>query len=125
MKITGYEDLRVQRTINNIYQVFEDLICEKDYSKITVTELARRAQINKKTSYRYYETFDDLLAELQARYADEYLQQIKGCQYPQDLEKSVKTFFLFSSAQGKAYDCITTSVSYSGIRREMIDNVML
>lgn len=48
MKITGYEDLRVQRTINNIYQAFEDLICEKDYSKITVTELARRAQINKK-----------------------------------------------------------------------------
>ena len=50
MKITGYEDLCVQRTINNIYQAFEDLICEKDYSKITVTELARRAQINKKLS---------------------------------------------------------------------------
>lgn len=124
MKITGYEDLRVQRTINNIYQAFEDLICEKDYSKITVTELSRRAQINKKTFYRYYETLDDLLAELQARYADEYLQQIKDFQYPQDLEKSVKTFFLFSAAQGKAYDRITTSVSYSGIRREMIDNVM-
>ena len=125
MKITGYEDLRVQRTINNIYQAFEDLICEKDYSKITVTELARRAQINKKTFYRYYETLDDLLVELQARYADEYLQQIKDCQYPQDLEKSVKTYFLFWPAQAKAYDRITTSVSYSGIRREMIDNVML
>lgn len=125
MKITGYEDLCVQRTINNIYQAFEDLICEKDYSKITVTELARRAQINKKTFYRYYETLDDWLVELQARYADEYLQQIKDCQYPQDWEKSVKTFFLFLSAQGKAYDRITTSVSYSGIRREMIDNVML
>lgn len=112
MKITGYEDLCVQRTINNIYQAFEDLICEKDYSKITVTELARRAQINKKTFYRYYETLDDLLVELQARYADEYLQQIKDCQYPQDWEKSVKTFFLFLSAQGKAYDRITTSVSY-------------
>lgn len=124
MKITGHEDLRVQRTINNIYQAFESLICEKDYRKITITELSRRAQINKKTFYRYYETLDDLLAELQARYADEYLQQIKDFQYPRDLEKSVKTFFLFSASQGEAYDRITTSLSYSGIRREMIDNVM-
>ncbi|MGN1283627.1 MAG: TetR/AcrR family transcriptional regulator [Limosilactobacillus sp.] len=124
MKITGYEDLRVQRTINNIYQAFESLICEKDYNKITVTELSRRAQINKKTFYRYYETLDDLLAELQARYTGEYLQQTKDFQYPRDLEKSVKAFFTFSAAQGKAYDRITTSVSYSGIRREMINNVM-
>lgn len=124
MKITGYEDLRVQRTINNIYQAFESLICEKDYNKITVTELSRRAQINKKTFYRYYETLDDLLAELQARYTNEYLQQTKDFLYPQDLEKSVKVFFTFSAAQGEAYDRITTSVSYSGIRREMIDNVM-
>lgn len=124
MKITGYEDLRVQRTINNIYQAFEDLICEKDYSKITVTELSRRAQINKKTFYRYYETLDDLLAELQARYANDYLKQIKDLQYPQDLEKSVETFFRFSAAQGKAYDRITTSTTYSGIRQAMIDQVM-
>lgn len=124
MKITGFEDLRVQRTINSIYQAFEDLICEKDYNKITITELSRRAQINKKTFYRYYETLDDLLAELQARYTDEYLKQIKDFQYPQGLEKSVENFFRFSAAQGKAYDRITTSVTYSGIRGEMIDNVM-
>ena len=124
MKITGYEDLRVQRTINNIYQAFEDLICEKDYSKITVTELARRAQINKKTFYRYYETLDDLLAEMQARYADEYLKEVKDFQYPRDLEKSLESFFRFSAKQGKAYDRITTSRTYSGIRQQMIDNVM-
>lgn len=92
MKITGYEDLRVQRTINSIYQAFEELVCEKDYAKITVTELAKRAQINKKTFYRYYETLDDLLAELQARYAEGYLKEIEDYRYPQDLEKSVAAF---------------------------------
>lgn len=124
MKITGYEDLRVQRTINNIYQAFEELICEKDYSKITVTELSRRAQINKKTFYRYYETLDDLLAELQARYADEYLKEIKDLHYPQDLEKGVESFFRYSAKQGQAYDRITTSTHYTGIRQEMINTVM-
>ena len=124
MKITGYEDLRVQRTINSIYQSFEELICEKPYEKITVTELARRAQINKKTFYRYYETLDDLLAELQARYEQGYLEEIKDYRYPEDLEKSVATFFTYSAKQGEAYDRITLSNSYSGIRQEMIDQVM-
>jgi hypothetical protein len=50
MKITGYEDLRVQRTISNIYKAFEDLICEKEYQKITVKELSELAQITKKRS---------------------------------------------------------------------------
>lgn len=124
MKITGYEDLRVQRTINNIYQAFEDLICEKPYAKITVTELSRRAQINKKTFYRYYETLDDLLAELQARYEQGYLEETKDFRYPRDLEKSVETFFTYSIKQGEAYDRITLSSNYSGIRQEMIDQVM-
>lgn len=60
MKSTGYEDLRVQKTIKGIYKAFESLIVEKDYQHITVTELARRAEINKKTFYRYYPTLDNL-----------------------------------------------------------------
>ncbi|WPG32940.1 TetR/AcrR family transcriptional regulator [Lactiplantibacillus plantarum] len=73
MQVSQYQDLRVQRTINSIYDAFKRLICEKEYSKITVTELAKMAQINKKTFYRYYPTLDDLLIELQTRYSQAYL----------------------------------------------------
>lgn len=124
MKLTGYEDLRVQRTIKNIYEAFEELIIQKDYNKITVTELARKAMINKKTFYRYYPTLDDLLAEMQARYSQEYLKTIRHFQYPRDIEKSVRAFFEFSAKQGPAYDKITINGSYSGIRQQMIDQVM-
>lgn len=124
MKITGYEDLRVQRTIKNIYDAFEELIVDKDYSKITVTELAKKAMINKKTFYRYYPTLDDLLAEMQARYSQRYLEIIKDFQYPRDIKKSVRAFFEYSAKQGPAYDKITINGSYSGIRQQMIDTVM-
>ncbi|WP_407890035.1 TetR/AcrR family transcriptional regulator [Levilactobacillus sp. N40-8-2] len=124
MKITGHEDLRVQKTINGIYAAFEGLICEKDYEKITVTELAKRAQINKKTFYRYYPTLDDLLAEMQARYSQDYLQVVGEFKYPQDLEKSVRSFIEYSAQQGEAYDKITCSGTYVGIRQQMIDQVM-
>ncbi|WP_290084452.1 TetR/AcrR family transcriptional regulator [Lactobacillus taiwanensis] len=124
MQISGFEDLRVQKTISNIYKAFEELILEKDYSKITVTELAKRAQINKKTFYRYYPTLDDLLSEMQAQYSKQYLEIVKDFHYPRDLKKSVRAFFEFSAKQDPAYDKITVSQgSYSGIRQQMIDQV--
>ncbi|WP_165006041.1 MULTISPECIES: TetR/AcrR family transcriptional regulator [unclassified Enterococcus] len=125
MKLAGYEDLRVQKTIKGIYQAFESLIVEKDYQHITVTELARRAEINKKTFYRYYPTLDDLLAELQARYSEDYLKLIGDFEYPRDLEKSLRAFFEYSDKMGPAYDKISTNQVYSGIRQQMIDKVML
>lgn len=124
MKITGNEDLRIQKTINGIYSAFESLICEKDFEKITVKELAERAQINKKTFYRYYPTINDLLAELQARYSQEYLKTVGDFEYPRDLMKSVRSFIEYSSNQNKSYEKITCSGTYEGIRQQMIDQVM-
>lgn len=124
MRITGYEDLRVQRTIKNIYAAFENLIVQKNYEKITVTELAKKAMINKKTFYRYYPTLDDLLVEMQAKYSKEYLKIVGQFQYPQDLAKSVRAFFEFSAKQDPAYEKITIAGSYNGIRQQMINTVM-
>jgi len=124
MKITGNEDLRVQKTINGIYAAFEALICEKDYERITVKELTERAQINKKTFYRYYPTLDDLLAELQARYSQDYLKTVGTFTYPQDLAKSVRSFIEYSAKQNQAYEKITVSRTYVGIRQQMINQVM-
>ncbi|GEO65695.1 TetR/AcrR family transcriptional regulator [Levilactobacillus spicheri] len=126
MQVNDYQDLRVQRTITSIYDAFKQLICEKDYSKITVTELARLARINKKTFYRYYPTLDDLLRELQAQYSKAYLDKIADLRYPRDLAKSVAAFFTYSASQGEAYDRITTCTvgSYVGIRQQMINDVM-
>lgn len=125
MKRPGHEDLRVQRTLSAIYQAFEELICQKDYEKITVTELAKLAMINKKTFYRYYPSLDDLLGEMQETYAQSYIQLIRDYRLPEDLEKVQRTFFEYSAQQGQAYDKITISHSaYSDIRQDMIDMVM-
>ncbi|WP_155970686.1 TetR/AcrR family transcriptional regulator [Streptococcus ruminantium] len=125
MRLTGFEDLRIQRTVTAISQAFEELICELDYDKITVTELAKRARINKKTFYRYYPSLDDLLAEMQEEYSKAYIDRIKDFSLPEDLEKMQRAFFEFSAQQGEAYDKITISQSsYRDIRQDMIDMVM-
>ncbi len=123
MILQGNEDLRVRKTIQGIKNAYGELICEKEYEKITVRELCDRAQINKKTFYHYYETLDALLAELQGELAEDYLNRIKGYALPEELDKVNREFFLYSARQGLAYEKITCSGAYHAIRDKMVSGV--
>ena len=123
MILTGHEDLRVVKTIEGIKSAFEELICEKDYEKITVKELCDRARINKKTFYHYYETLDALLAELQTELSAGFIDRVKDLSLPEDLDKVNREFFLFAAEQGLAYEKITCGGAYRHIRDEMTGRV--
>lgn len=123
MILKGYEDLRVIKTIEAINKAFESLICEKNYDKITVKELCDRAKINKKTFYKYYETLDFLLAEMQKKLSTEYIDRIKQYSLPEELDKVNREFFIYSSNKGLAYEKITCSRAYNSIRNDMISEV--
>lgn len=40
-----------------------ELLAEKDFAKISVTELTRRADVDRKTFYLHYQTVEDILVE--------------------------------------------------------------
>ena len=123
MKLTGTEDLRVQKTIEAIRSVFGQMICGMDYHEMTVKELCERAKINKKTFYRYYPTMDDLLLELQMEISSEYIEQISHYRLPEELDKVNEAFFRYSIGKGEVYEKITCAASYVSIRNTMIDRV--
>lgn len=64
---TQKEDRRTRYTRQVIKEAFLKLLEEKEYPKITVTEICRLAEINRGTFYlHYYDTadvLDDLLSE--------------------------------------------------------------
>ena len=124
MIINGTEDLRIQKTIDAIHNTFEEMICEMDYEKMTVKELCTRARINKKTFYRYYETLDDLLTELQGYITQNYLKRIENYRIPEELDKINREFFLYSVEKGPVYERITCSGSYHNVHSKMVNNVM-
>ena len=124
MRLTGNEDLRVRKTITAIRKAFEELICEKDYERIKVSELCARSMVNKKTFYHYYPSLDALLAELQEEMSSEYVELVRDYRLPEELEKVNRAFFEYSASKGLAYERITCSMgSYQAIRQEMIDRV--
>ncbi len=82
----NYEDIRIKKTIRNIHKSFIELFKGKDYEKITVKELIEKAEISKKTFYRYYSSIDNLFLEIQDKITDEYIQKFSLLSFPKDLK---------------------------------------
>jgi len=55
------EDLRVQRTKKLIQQAFYECVKEKGFEKTTVSDIAKKAMINRATFYLHYQDKMDLL----------------------------------------------------------------
>ena len=83
--IPAKNDLRVTKTLEAIDASFRAMVLEDGYESVTVKALCERARINKKTFYRYYETLDDLLAEVMAGYAYAWRQSTNHLRVPDDL----------------------------------------
>ena len=94
MILKGNEDLRVRRTIHSIKESFLSLLNEQGYDSITVTGLAARAGISKKTFYYYYSSLDSLLDEMEGELISNFLDEISDIDI-KDVDKIVKKFLIF------------------------------
>ena len=70
--MTDKVDRRAIRTKRNITDAFTQLLAEKDFDKITVAEIAERADINRRTFYLHYEDIYALLDELENTLVTEF-----------------------------------------------------
>jgi len=125
MKLSGKKDLRVVKTLEAIRKSFEELLCEKDFLEITVTELCERARISKKTFYCHYASIDELLDELQEDLLISYIEKVKDFRIPEEMNKVNRVFFEFSCSQGKVYERINSATgSFSYIRQQLAGRVV-
>ena len=58
------EDLRVKRTKSNIENAMMQLIDEKGFSNVRMTEIAERAMVNRNTIYLHYESKEEIVISL-------------------------------------------------------------
>lgn len=63
---------RAVKTNRRIHAAFFTLLRQKEFGKITVSDIAREAGINRKTFYAYYNDLDELLAGIEDSLIDKY-----------------------------------------------------
>lgn len=56
-------DRRIVRTRKAIHTAFIELLTEMDFDKITITALAKRADIDRKTFYTHYSSTEELFKD--------------------------------------------------------------
>ena len=122
--IINYEDIRIKKTIRNIHKSFIELFKGKDYEKITVKELIEKAEISKKTFYRYYSSIDNLFLEIQDKITNEYIQKFSLLSFPEDLKNIINTFIDFSEIYGNAHDKIIIDSKNDYVLQKMINNII-
>lgn len=58
--MSNAHDLRVVKSLKAIKQAWLTLILKKPYEKISVSDIADEALVNRKTVYRHFLTIDDI-----------------------------------------------------------------
>ena len=118
-------DLRVLKTEESIKKAFKDMLLEMPYEKITIKELCDRAVINRKTFYLHYDSIEDVLEEFQEEQSCEYFDRIKDFDHIKDVDKLIRTFFLFSEEQGKFYELIHCNSNYDYIHKRQSNKISI
>ena len=104
-------DLRIKKTKRAIRSAFAELIKEKPMEKITVKEIAERAEINKTTFYAHYETVYDLVDQLAQETVAEVISQINTAQNLLDNPRAfVKEIYGALNESGQYMDAIPSPV---------------
>ena len=58
------EDLRIRKTKATLYKSYLDLITKKDYDQIKISDLCKKANINRSTFYDHFKDKEELASSL-------------------------------------------------------------
>lgn len=93
-------DARVRYTRHIIEETFLDLLREKPLSRITATELCRKADINRATFYKHYLDIPDLVEKLEEQLVERVLPVFDGAV---DMEDFLTELLEFLRGEGRRY----------------------
>ncbi|GEO69213.1 TetR/AcrR family transcriptional regulator [Levilactobacillus acidifarinae] len=85
---------QINQSIDWFAQALRQLLQTTDYSKITVSALATRSGLSRRTFYRHFESIDDLLRLIVDHQITECLSQIKTVQ-PKKFRDVIRLFFSY------------------------------
>jgi AcrR family transcriptional regulator len=104
---TAQGDLRIRRTLEAIHNAFRKMLIKKAYKEITVKDLAKLANINRKTFYLHYTSLDGLMEELLQKITDDFIKRVAPFKGQENWPKLIEAFFLYRT-ESKLLERITS-----------------
>ena len=117
-------DIRVKKTKRAIQKAFVALLREKPIEKITVKEIAERAEINKTTFYSHYETLDALTAEMERQTVQLVCDNMGGAQQLLDAPKAFVQEMFASLQQATDYLGVVPASAMNHFTQHLRDAIL-
>ena len=89
-------DKRVIKTKHAIYKAFVELLNEKDINQITITDVAKKANINRKTFYNYYSDINDVMEEIENLVVAAFIKNIGTVEFTNMADFLTEIFIKFT-----------------------------
>lgn len=82
--------------VGQIEQAFFELLCEKDYTEITVTDIIRKAQVSRASFYRHYKSSSEIIDKKFASFFEQYMNMIIPSLLSSDEKKLREILFMYA-----------------------------
>lgn len=94
-------DRRVIKTKHAIYKAFVELLNEKDVTQITITDIAKKANINRKTFYNYYSDAYEVMEEIENLTVEAFINNIGTVEFTNMADFLTEIFIKFTETVNK------------------------
>lgn len=89
-------DRRVLKTKYAIYNAFVELLSEKEITHITITDISKKADINRKTFYNYYSDIYEVMEEIENMTVDTFIKRLDTIEFTTMTDFLTQVFMQFT-----------------------------
>lgn len=89
-------DRRVIKTKHAIFKAFVELLNEKDVNQITITDIAKKANINRKTFYNYYSDAYEVMEEIENLTVEAFINNMATVEFTNMADFLTEIFIKFT-----------------------------
>lgn len=94
-------DRRVIKTKHAIFKAFVELLNEKDVNQITITDIAKKANINRKTFYNYYSDAYEVMEEIENLTVEAFINNMGTVEFTNMADFLTEIFIKFTETVNK------------------------
>lgn len=98
-------DRRVIKTKHAIFKAFVELLNEKDVNQITITDIAKKANINRKTFYNYYSDAYEVMEEIENLTVEAFINNMGTVEFTNMADFLTEIFIKFTETVNNDLQC--------------------
>ena len=117
------KDRRVRKSQESFKEAFREMVVCQPFEKITVTALAARADLNRKTFYSHFDTMEDLMRDIEQDCVNQVSAKLDELD-EDDLSGGIYAFYDFLNTDDRAIQMLLYGEQYSDFSRRFVNDVM-